>query len=298
MIDSVWQNGRLMNMSSALIPGDAPAIGAARAVFDGCRLCVRERAGKRAAFTINMARHLQRLRQSCETLDIALTYTAHELAVAATEVIQALRPSEDMGLRWFVTEREQGANEIPSIVTVFARPLAGYTKSEPYRINFARHTRWVGHGIPYTVKTMAHYASARAETLFAKAAGFDDCLFINQFGNVTESPRANFIFLDSDDIHSPRAEDGALSGVTRESLREVVLAKTRLCWIERSIGIEQLASYSGALMLSSSLGVVPVEQIGPYRYGTVASQALADQWQLALQDPLQIFPATIDEFIY
>ncbi|MET3620253.1 hypothetical protein C6Q14_23415 [Burkholderia ambifaria] len=298
MTGPVWQNGRLMDMPNALIPADASAIGAARAVFDGCRLFVRKRERSPAAFTINMARHLERLRHSCETLGIALTYTARELAIAASDVIQALRPEDDMGLRWFVTELARGAEQAPPIVTVFARPLAGYTKLEPYRINFARHTRWAGHGIPHTAKTMSHYASARAETLAAKAAGFDDCLFVNQFGNVTESPRANFLFLSPDEIHSPRVEDGTLAGVTRESLREVLLAKTALRWNERSIGIGQLASYSGVLMLSSSLGVVPVERIGPYRYATAASRVVADQWQRALQDPRQIFPTTIDEFIY
>lgn len=298
MTGPAWQNGQLVDVSNALIPVDAAAIGAARAVFDGCRICVRNHDGRPSAFTINMSRHLERLRHSCETLGIELTYTARELAVAATEVIKALRPSEDTGLRWFVTELGQGAKLVPPIVTVFSRPLDGYTKSEPYRLNFARRTRWVGHGIPYTVKSMCHYAAARSETLFAKAGGFDDCVFINQFGNVTESPRANFLFLRPDEVHSPLAEDGTLAGVTRESLRKVLLAKTTLRWVDRSIGIGQLASYIGVLMLSSSLGVVPVERIGPYRYSTVASRALADLWQSALQNPRQIFPATIDEFIY
>lgn len=298
MTAPVWQNGRIVDMSSALIPVGSPAILSARAVFDGCRIVVRKRQGKLSAYTIRMSRHIERLQDSCKTLGITLAYSASELVDASAEVIQALRPREDMGLRWFVTEVDDGTKPAASIVTVFARPLTGYTKPEPYRINFARRTRWVGHGIPYTVKTMSHYAASRDETRFAKACGFDDCLFVNQFGNVTESPRANFLFMTPDEIHSPLTEDGVLAGLTRESLHILVRDQTTLRWVNRSIGVGQLSSYVGVLMLSSSLGVVPVERLGPYEYGTAESRALADLWQSALSNPNLFFPSAIDEFTY
>lgn len=293
-----WQNGHIVDISSALIPAGSPAILSARAVFDGCRIMVHKHDDEPSAFTISMPRHVERLQYSCRTLRIALPYTAKQLMGAAADVICALRPAEDMGLRWFVTEVDEGAKQAGPIVTVFARSLAGYTKAEPYRINFARCTRWVGHGIPYSAKTMAHYAASRRETLFARASGFDDCLFVNQFGNVTESPRANFLFLTPREIHSPLSEDGALAGLTRDSFRAVLRQRTALRWVDRSVGVGHLASYVGVLMLSSSLGVVPVEQLGPYRYGTAESQALANLWQSALRDPHSFFTSAIDEFVY
>jgi branched-chain amino acid aminotransferase len=293
MSSTVWQNGQMVDMPAASIPAASSAVLDARAVFDGCRLFVRRHAAGGSAFTLNMTKHIERLRQSCRILGIALTYSPLQLADAAAQVIDSARPTQDMGLRWFVTEVDR---DVDPIVTVFARPLAGYTKPEPYRVNFASRTRWTGHGIPFAVKTMSHYAASRNETLLAKRAGFDDCLFVNQFGNVTESPRANLVFLLGDEVWSPPTGDGVLAGLTRESLRCVIQRATPLRWVDQSVSVRHLASCVGVLMLSSSLGVVPVERVGPYRYGTAASQAIADLWNSATQNPYSFFPAEIDEF--
>ncbi|ASL49067.1 Branched-chain-amino-acid aminotransferase (plasmid) [Burkholderia sp. AD24] len=296
MSATVWQNGRMVGLPAASIPAASSAVLDARAVFDGCRLFVSRHETGRSAFTLSMTKHIERLRQSCRMLGIALPYSPLQLADAAAQVIGSTRPSQDMGLRWFVTEVDRHARDAEPIVTVFARSLAGYTKPGPYRVNFASRTRWTGHGIPFAAKTMSHYAASRNETLLAKRAGFDDCLFINQFGNVAESPRANLVFLLDDEVWSPPTGDGVLAGLTRESLRRVIERATPLRWVDRSVSVKQLASCNGVLMLSSSLGVVPVERVGPYRYGMAASQAIVDLWKSAIRNPYSFFQAEIDEF--
>lgn len=298
MIAPAWQNGRIVELADARIAATGPGILHARAVFDGCRLFVRRRERIKRAFTIDMLRHIRRLKASCETLGIRLAYTPLELADAARTVIDLIQPREDMGLRWFVNESENPEGDVDSDVTVFARPLHGYTEPRPYRLNFAKRTRWIGSGIPYTAKCMSHYAASRTETLSARKQGFDDCLFVNQYGDVAETPRANLIFIVADELHSPRPEDGALPGITRESLRHVIAKQRAFGWRDQRVSIGDLASYTGALMLSSSLGVVPVERIGPFEYSPVASQMVADLWHAAMLDPAQFFPAAIDEFKY
>ncbi|MFC5428823.1 aminotransferase class IV [Paraburkholderia denitrificans] len=298
MIAPAWQNGRIVELADARIAATAPGVLRARAVFDGCRLFVRGWGHRKRAFTISMSHHIARLQASCDALGIHLAYTSSELVDAARVVIQLMQPHYDMGLRWFVSERENQSGSVGADVTVFARSLHGYTKPRPYRLNFAKRARWVGHGIPYSVKTMSHYAASRTETLSAQQNGFDDCLFVNQFGDVAETPRANLIFVASNELHSPRPEDGILSGITCKSLRHVIGKHSTFRWCERRVSVSDLASYTGALMLSSSLGVVPIERIGPFEYLTVASRAVADLWHTAMLNPAQLFLTDIDEFDY
>lgn len=95
---------------------------------------------------------------------------------------------------------------------------------------------------------------ARAE---AEAAGADDALLLNVFGEVAESTSANLFWIEGGELHTPPLTAGALPGVTRASVLAWARAHALLVH-ETSARPERLRHAEGCFLTLSSLGIVEV----------------------------------------
>lgn len=98
----------------------------------------------------------------------------------------------------------------------------------------------------------------------AEKAGFDRAILLNTAGNVCEAATANIFFIRNEIIHTPRIEDGALPGITREIILELAQKEglhTKLI----SFGPKVLLSAEEIFLTNSLLGVKPVGRINEMR---------------------------------
>lgn len=89
----------------------------------------------------------------------------------------------------------------------------------------------------------------------AKKAGFDDCLFLNEKGHITESATANLFVIDEDRLITPPTDDGLLPGIVRQKIVE------NFTVYQEHITIEQLKSCQGAFLTNSLLGVARISLV-------------------------------------
>lgn len=111
----------------------------------------------------------------------------------------------------------------------------------------------------------------------AEASGFDDILWLNQEGEVTEATWSNIFLIgrtgDLVEIATPPASSGILEGVTRRRVCELLnLAKIPVT--ERIITEEEIPRFDEAFVTSSIKGLVPVTQLGSHRMHTLRPQAV------------------------
>lgn len=117
----------------------------------------------------------------------------------------------------------------------------------------------------------------------AKERGFDDALFVDPAGFVTEGPTWNAFFVKDGELLTAPLEGGILAGVTRSR----VLAQCAALEIphrETRIPLERARAADEAFITSTTRGVMPVQALDDARYPQVPGpltqrlrQALLDE---------------------
>lgn len=120
------------------------------------------------------------------------------------------------------------------------------------QVTRSRHSQLIGH------KSL-NYGEHILELRRAREKGFDDCLFFNEQGYVTESTRANLFIIQRGKLITPPISDGLLPGIIRQKTMDSFPV------YEEHITRERLTSCQGAFLTNSLLGVMPISQIEDVR---------------------------------
>ena len=94
----------------------------------------------------------------------------------------------------------------------------------------------------------------------AKKIGYDDVVFLNENGYVTETSCANIFVVKNKEIFTPKVEDGLLDGIIRKRIMEEFKVK------ERSITLEELIESDEVIITNSLMGAMSVKKINWTNY--------------------------------
>lgn len=204
--------------------------------------------------------HWRRLANGAETLKLKLPFTSDFLRAQARELsrqnqlpeaLLRLTLSRGVGQRGY---SPRGA-DAPTLVMVL-HPAPPFGPAAP---QWKLHTASlrVPAGDALTACKSANkllHVLARAE---AEAAGADDALQLNVFGEVAETASANLFWIEGGEFHTPPLTAGALPGVTRASVFAWARAHA-LPVHETTVRPERLKHAEGCFLTLSSLGIVEV----------------------------------------
>ena len=94
----------------------------------------------------------------------------------------------------------------------------------------------------------------------AKKIGYDDVVFLNENGYVTETSCANIFVVKNKEIFTPKVEDGLLDGIIRKRIMEEFKVQ------ERSITLEELKESDEVIITNSLMGAMSVKKINWTNY--------------------------------
>lgn len=114
------------------------------------------------------------------------------------------------------------------------------------------------------VKSLNYLNNALAK-LEARQRGADEALILNHNGTVAEASVANVFALKGDVLRTPPTSDGALEGITRDTVMQLAQRK-RIAVEEHSLGRFDLMAADEVFLTGSGARVVPV--------GTLDNQAI------------------------
>jgi len=94
----------------------------------------------------------------------------------------------------------------------------------------------------------------------ARELGFDDAIFLNERGEITEGTASNIFWFRDGVLYTPSIECGLLSGITRGLLVEIAEEIGMQVW-EGCFNLESLLSSHCCFLTNSLIGVVAISQI-------------------------------------
>lgn len=185
--------------------------------------------------------HLHRLNQSLERFGMDRSVSAQMVE----EVIRA-KALKNTALKLIVTEKNLFASVRPIPYNEHSYQMGKRVTIS--RVTKSQHSQIAGH------KTL-NYAENMLELRGANKAGYDDCLFLNEKGHLTESALANVFVVVKGALVTPTLSDGLLPGI----IRQKVMEHFNVC--EDHVSQEQLASCEGAFLTNSLVGAMPISQV-------------------------------------
>lgn len=259
----IWLNGKLRPWKDAQVHILTHALHYGSAVFEGMRAYDGE--------IFKLTEHSQRLHESAKMLDFEIPYSVAEIDKAAREVLRAnkLTDAYVRPIAWRGSEQMGVAAQATKInLAIAAWDWGSYfdpaAREKGLRLALAQYRRPDPRTAPAKSKATGLYMICTIEKHKAERAGYADALMLDWRGQVAEATGANIFFVQNGVLHTP-IPDCFLDGITRRTV--IGLAKQRgLKVVERVIMPEELADFSECFITGTAAEVMPVAEIGQYRF--------------------------------
>jgi branched-chain amino acid aminotransferase len=219
-----------------------------------------------------LERHMARLRRGAAVLGIrvpddvgAMVADAARAAAAEGWADAAVRLSISRGVGDLTMMPTADAE--PTVV-ITSTPLSVQASAPLYEKGIALHVA-AGtrneQSVTSGVKTLG-YAEAVIAFNAAITAGFDEALFLDTEGHVSEATTANIFAVRDGGVLTPPLSCGILAGITRELVFEIC-AREQIPAVERVMQMEDLHAAEEVFITSSVRELMPVSRIGSHVVG-------------------------------
>ena len=174
--------------------------------------------------------HLKRLQRSANALQLNIPLTADGLAQAVAELIAA-SPLTDGYLRMIVT-RGVGVLGInpttckqPSVIIIAdqLQMVSDVQREQGVRAIIASTRRLTPDRLDSRIKSL-NYLNAILARMEANFAGVEEAVLLNDRGCVAEGTADNLFIVSDGVLLTPPATEGALAGITRQTVLELAAA--------------------------------------------------------------------------
>ena len=263
----IWFKGEIINVNDAKINVLSPTSQFGLNVFEGIPCYWNEDDHQLYAFRLDA--HYERLARSTKLIQIDNPYSKEELKQAFIDVIRANEYKQNLSVRQtlFVDGFGSWGSSDPVDMFIAPIPKGGMSKEYNKKGLNACVTSWrriSDNNLSPRIKCGANYINSRVGQREALRNGYDTCIFLNEFGKVSEGPGSCFFMVRNGELITPQLTDAVLESITRDTVIE--LAKfLGLKVVERSIDRTELYTCDEAFLCGSAMEVTPVLSIDRYQ---------------------------------
>ena len=262
----IWFKGEILNVNDAKINILAPTAQFGLNVFEGIPCYWNEEEKQLYAFRLND--HYDRLLRSARLIQIDCPFSKDELKQAFIDVVKANEYDENLSVRQTLFVDGFGSWGSSEPVDMFIAPIPKGKISKEYNkkgLN-ACVTSWrriSDNNLSPRIKCGANYINSRVGQREALRNGYDTCIFLNEFGKVSEGPGSCFFMVKNGELVTPQLIDAVLESITRDTVIE--LAKyLGIKVIERTIDRTELYTCDEAFLCGSAMEITPVLSVDGY----------------------------------
>ncbi len=260
----VWIDGRIVEGQEARLPVTDHGLLYGDGVFEGIRVY-----GGRV---VRLDAHLARLRRSARALELELPDGAPALDQIVLDSVRAFG-AQNAYVRLILTRGEgplgidpTGCGPTRTICIVDQLEIYDAAKaSAGLELVTVSVRRPAPDALDPRVKSLNYLNSVMAK-LEARQRGADEALILNAAGAVAEAAVANVFCVRGGVLRTPLPSDGALEGITRESVL-VLAAEHGLPALEQTLGRYDLLSAEEVFLTGSGVGIQPVRSLDGQRIG-------------------------------
>lgn len=262
----IWFKNELCHVNDAKINVLAPTSQFGLNVFEGIPCYWNEENKQLYAFRLDD--HYDRLMRSARLLQIDCPYNKEEMKQALIDVIKANEYKENLSVRQTLFVDGFGSWGSDGPTEMFIAPIPRNKTSAEYNkqgLNICTSSwrRISENALSPRIKCGANYINSRNGQREALRNGYDTCIFLNEFGKVSEGPGSCFFIIKNKELITPTLTDAVLESITRNSIMEIA---EHLGYevIERAIDRTELYSVDEAFLCGSAMEITPVISIDGY----------------------------------
>lgn len=263
----IWFKGEILNVNDAKVNILSPTSQFGLNVFEGIPCYWNDEDNQLYAFRLDA--HYDRLIRSARLIQINNPYSKAELKNAFVDVIKANEYCQNLSVRQTLFVDGFGSWGSSEIVEMFIAPIPRGGMSKEYNkkgLN-ACITSWrriSDNNLSPRIKCGANYINSRVGQREALRNGYDTCIFLNEFGKVSESAGSCLFMVKNDVLFTPQLTDSVLESITRDTVVEIA-KHLGIQVIERSIDRTELYTCDEAFLCGSAMEVAPVLSIDRYQ---------------------------------
>lgn len=222
---------------------------------------------------LDTPRHMTRLRRSAESTQMSIPWSDAELEFELQALAEQV-PVNKVSLRLVITRGIGTGLKLPPDLkpnkVIYCAPATGEPRSL-YQEGIALKRLASGSTERGAAAKTSNYLRSIVGIQRAEQEGFQDLLWTNADGEITESSASNVFFMqregDGISFVTPPASSGILLGITRETMIRL-LREAKIPVTEQIIYADELPRFDEAFVCSTVRGLVPVKRIDQHRMST------------------------------
>ena len=207
--------GEYIDLADANVNITTHALHYGTSVFEGIRGNWNKKMDK--MFIFRAREHYERLLQGCKIMLMDVPYSVDDFMQITVELIERCGYKEDVYIRPIVYKSEElvanlKLHELGSDFALIAVPFGSYIEVEgAIRCTTSSWRRIDDTIIPPRVKISGHYVNSILAKTEAVLAGFDEAIFLNQDGSVSEGSGENLFMVYNGTLFTPLVSENNLT---------------------------------------------------------------------------------------
>ncbi len=252
-------NGRIVPYADAKVHVLTPGFKYAAGVFEGIRGYWNPQ--REEMYVFRLKDHIDRLHYSMRVMRYDHDLTSAMIEAAVLDVIRANNLREDIHIRplvWIDGDGEMMATgPIGWMVAALPRPPTRAVQ-DGIHCTVSSWQRITDNSMPARVKATANYSNSRLAGLQGKLDGYDNVLFLNPDGHVSESPSSCFFMVRDGVVITPSVTSSILESITRQTVIGLAQEITQAPTMERSVNRTEVYAAEEAFFCGSGQEIQPI----------------------------------------
>ena len=265
----IWFRGELVPVKEAKVMVLSPTAQFGLNVFEGIPGYWNEE--EKQLYVFRLDDHYDRLMRSARLLQIDCKYSKEQLKQALIDVVKANEFDENISVRQTLFMDEWGTWSSGGEAEMFVAPIPRGKTSAEYNkkglnVCVTSWRRISENALSPRIKCGANYINSRYGQREALRNGYDTCIFLNEYGKVSEGPGSCFFMIKDGVLITPSFTDAVLESITRDSVIKIAKSLGYEV-IERTIDRTELYTADEAFLCGSAMELTPVLSIDKYELG-------------------------------
>lgn len=268
-MDLMWFKGEIVKPNDALVNVLTPSFQYGLNVFEGVRGYWN--ASHKNLYLFRLSDHIDRLLSSSKLMGINCPYGKDEIMQFTHDVVSENGYQLDISIRitLFVEGSDGWASSGP--VSMFISPIKRdrtcLSSVKGISACISSWERISDRSMPPRIKAGANYVSGRYGMLEARRNGYDQPIFMNRNGFISEGAGACLFIISKNQLLTPPLSASILNSITRDTLFELADQKG-LTLIERDIDRTELLLADEAFFCGTSAELTPIVSIDKMPLGS------------------------------
>jgi branched-chain amino acid aminotransferase len=199
---------------------------------------------KNQVYIFRLEDHYKRMKNNCKILNINNFYTVDQLTELTIELINKNQFYHDCYIRsvGYKSGLQFGLKLLDmNDLAMFAVLQKSYHEKEnSITACISSWRRIENNAIPPMGKINGAYVNSALAFTQAVSDGYDDAIFLNENGNVSEGTGMNLFIIRGNHLITPPSSDNILEGITRDTLLEILPNDLNFEVLQRSINRSEL----------------------------------------------------------